>query len=434
MVNSSGDSFVNSKSIPDKGYIFAEDGYKIQKGDLVKEYMKSDKFVPAESVGKVGVSVGDHNAFLTLRPTTKSQVAELARVAQQPKGEVKPKVKTKKVLSTVTEQEKALIDQSSDIALVREAISAGDLEAAKSIYKGISKDNYLPSFDSLKAGVIKDQERQAAQLANEGVKSVKEAYGHHQDTVQKMKNFLRISAEKKNKKGTLYREHIPDNLFGVSSDEVATDLGMSENQFMNKLLSELDIQKTPVPKASRDLGVPRKQLPVGEGAEKASRLEARITESLDKTPQEIIDQLGSTYTQMSKPEQIARATVYVTENPSKAMQVLRGEIDAPPGILKNSIYVAMENQAKGNVPLARKLASLQSTRAGQELSILTEIDPNSPVKLIRELINVREEAFARRYKGQTPKDLSKKVTENIKKKVRVPNKNDWNSFVNSIAC
>src|SRR3990167_4634260 len=186
----------------------------------------------------------------------------------------------------------------------------------------------------------------------------------------------------------------------------------------------------------KEVSVPREQLPVSskEGIEKASRLEARVTQSLDKTPQEIKDQLGSTFTQMNKKEQIAKASRYVNDSPEEAMKVLRGEIEAPKDILKNSIYVAMENQAKGDVSLARKLASLASTREGQELSILTEIDKNSPVKAMSEVVKIREEAFRKRHTGKTVKEVTDKVVSDIKKKVKVPDKYDWSHFLDSIQC
>ena len=58
--------------------------------------------------------------------------------------------------------------------------------------------------------------------------------------IQKFKNFLRIAGEKKGKEaGLLFREHIPEGVFGVSSDEVASALGMSENEFMAELVSDI---------------------------------------------------------------------------------------------------------------------------------------------------------------------------------------------------
>jgi hypothetical protein len=52
---------------PDGKYEFADDGYIVQKGDLVKEYMKGGGFVPAETVGKVGKEVGSWNDYLTIK-------------------------------------------------------------------------------------------------------------------------------------------------------------------------------------------------------------------------------------------------------------------------------------------------------------------------------------------------------------------------------
>jgi hypothetical protein len=48
------------------------------------------------------------------------------------------------------------------------------------------------------------------------------------DEVNKMRRFLALNKDRKDKEtGELYREHIPERVAGISSDEVATDLGMS---------------------------------------------------------------------------------------------------------------------------------------------------------------------------------------------------------------
>ena len=135
---------------------------------------------------------------------------------------------------------------------------------------------------------------------------------------------------------------------------------------------------------------------------------------------------------MNKKENIQAASEYVAKFPNDALKILRGEKEAPTGILRNSIYIAMENQALTDVELARKLASLSSTRMGQEISILTEANPNSPVKLMKDLIEIREKAFEKKYNGRKVKDVVKNEVERIKKEVKVPDKYDWNSFVDSI--
>ena len=191
----------------------------------------------------------------------------------------------------------------------------------------------------------------------------------------------------------------------------------------------IEIVEAPKPKV-KIVSVPRQQLPVGEGAEKLSRLEARITKSLDNAPDEVKNL--STYQQMTKKDQIASAVKYVNENPDEALAVLRGEKEAPKGLLNNSIYVAMQNASEGNVELARRLASLSSTRFGQELSILTEIDPNSPVKAMSDIVKIREEAFRKKYGGKSVKEVSDTIVKDIKKKVKPVDKYDWSHFVKSL--
>ena len=56
-------------------------------------------------------------------------------------------------------------------------------------------------------------------------------YDKYTGIVNKMRGFLAIAGEKKSKDtNELYREHIPQNVFGISSDEIASDLGISENE------------------------------------------------------------------------------------------------------------------------------------------------------------------------------------------------------------
>ena len=172
-------------------------------------------------------------------------------------------------------------------------------------------------------------------------------------------------------------------------------------------------------------------MPVGKGETKVSGLEARIKGKLDAlTPEERVG--ISTYQQMNKKEQIAAAIKYVQENPEEAMAVLRGEKPAPKGLLNNSIFLAMEEQSGTNSDLALRLASLRSTRAGQEISILTERDSLSPVKYMTDLQTAKVEAIGRE-KVATMRNAE---MGNIKKAVNKNTllKTDWNVFVDSIKC
>lgn len=188
----------------------------------------------------------------------------------------------------------------------------------------------------------------------------------------------------------------------------------------------------------KEVGVAKEQLPVGDGKQRVSRLEARvnkISKQVSNIPQETIDKLSlSTYNQLNKKQNISKAVKYVRKNPNEAIKVLTGEIEPPKGILRNAIYVAMQNEAIGDVELARKIASIGSTRLGQEISILSEVDPNSPVKVMSDVIKIKEEAFNKRYGEKKKSEVKKKTVAEIKKAVKKTSREDWNTFINSIQC
>jgi len=64
----------------------------------------------------------------------------------------------------------------------------------------------------------------------------------YQSTFTKMRNFLRLAGEKRSKEtGELFREHIPRSVFGQSSDELASSMGMTENELMAKMTEGLNV-------------------------------------------------------------------------------------------------------------------------------------------------------------------------------------------------
>jgi hypothetical protein len=180
--------------------------------------------------------------------------------------------------------------------------------------------------------------------------------------------------------------------------------------------------------------VPKSQLPVGEGLRKVSRLESRVRGKLGSLSEAEIDQLGlSTYRQMNKKDQIARASRYVAENPDQALRVLKGEIDAPNGILTNSIYVAMKELGATNTDVALKIATLASTRAGQEISILSEIDKDSSVSMMENLVKTRIEALEKRTRKKVD-DKIKSEVKKIEEDLKAPSSRQWDAFLKEIAC
>ena len=176
-------------------------------------------------------------------------------------------------------------------------------------------------------------------------------------------------------------------------------------------------------------------LPIGEGEVKVSRLEARVKNTLDNVSKEQIEKLElTTYNVMNKKDTIRKAAEYVINNEADAMKVLTGEIAPPKGLNPNSIYVAMERNASENFELATKLASLRSTAMGQNLSLLAELDPNSPVKFLNEIYKIKESTFKRRSKGKTKGEVRKKSLAVGKAKMKAPSEVDWNFLISEVRC
>lgn len=227
--------------------------------------------------------------------------------------------------------------------------------------------------------------------------------------------------------------------------DVAPELYTAATEKFNKIYEEATKPKEEA-KKPEDIKMARSQMPVGEGKERVSRLEARMKDSLGAIDQDTKEKLGlGTYNQMNKEAQIKAAAKYVAEKPEEALKVLTGEIEAPPGILRNSIFVALQNAGADNVDLARKIASIGSTRLGQELSILTEIDRNSPVNLMSDIVKFREAKFKEKAKRaaekkggkeKSPMEAKQETVDAIKDEIKKasPKKQDWASFIEEIKC
>lgn len=182
----------------------------------------------------------------------------------------------------------------------------------------------------------------------------------------------------------------------------------------------------------KEITVNRGVLPVGTGKPNISRMEARIKGILENATPEQKQELGTVYNTMNKKEQIEMAMEYVASYRAEAMEVLQGKRNPPPGLIPESIYIALTELSKGDITLATKLASLQATALGQRISILTELDKDSPVKLLNEVYKIREEKVKKKY-GNRVKEKIKEVKNEVKKQVKV-DKYDWDSFISSLEC
>jgi len=88
-------------------------------------------------------------------------------------------------------------------------------------------------------GEIADYESRALAEARSELKAMEMA-NPDQQLFGKMRNFLRFAGEKTSREtGELFREHIPRRVFGESSDELASSMGITENGLMAKLTENL---------------------------------------------------------------------------------------------------------------------------------------------------------------------------------------------------
>lgn len=201
-----------------------------------------------------------------------------------------------------------------------------------------------------------------------------------------------------------------------------------------ELIAEFSRALTTSEKLSQSVKVPATQMPVGEGKEKISRLEARMRGILDTATLADKEALGlATYNEMNQDANIAAAAKFVLENPDDALKVITGEIAPPQGVLVNSVLIAMKEAGRTDTALALRIATYANTRAGQEIGILAKLDPNNPVTMMEEIVRTRLESFEKRT-GKKVAEKVKQEVANIEKKVKAPTASQWDTFLASIRC
>jgi len=143
------------------------------------------------------------------------------------------------------------------------------------------------------------------------------------------------------------------------------------------------------------------------------------------------------YDKVDVKEQGKKASELVLNDPETAFKMAMGKIQPPSDILPESMFVAVENYAieTKNVEVLRQLATqseltMQATGMGQRIRMLAERNPESAVKNMRDVIKTREEAFKKIHGGKSVNEAIKNIKKQIK--VKLPDKYDWNNFINSI--
>jgi len=188
-------------------------------------------------------------------------------------------------------------------------------------------------------------------------------------------------------------------------------------------------------------GVDKGLLPTGDGDQKSSRLADRIVNDLGNLPEEQQKDVPQ-YNQVSKKENILAAVNYVAKDPQAAFDAYVGRegTSLPSELLRGSVGIALGRHARDagdsiSESLLLDIASLMGTRAGQEVSILSEADDADPLQYI-EYVNRRrseskkdKEGHAKK-KSKMKKDTKKDLADIAKK--TAPKKGEWITFVESL--
>lgn len=158
-------------------------------------------------------------------------------------------------------------------------------------------------------------------------------------------------------------------------------------------------------------------------------LENKLTEGFGDLPE---------YKTLNMADQAQKAIAFVGQDFEAAKDVAMGRKQPPPGLAVASVFKAVEDAAtnKGDVKLISDLGQrskvlAQITTMAQNIRVLAERDPISPVGAIQELTRARTEAYgagldtARAETIKDIKDTMGKAASPVSK---------WEQFIQSIAC
>ena len=202
---------------------------------------------------------------------------------------------------------------------------------------------------------------------------------------------------------------------------------------------ELEIQAQEKKAAPKVIKVPRSQLPVepqfGKGEAKPSKLASRLKASYKKlsdAEKELLPEFRS----ISRESQIRQASKFVEKDIDRALRVLKGQEEAPKGLLHTSIARALFEQAKlkKDLNLAIDLTTFRATRQGQELQMLVGLNKDNPAVILNRITQARVKALTKGDKGKLK--VSNTDRASLKKSIKEaqPKKDEWLDFIKEIEC
>ena len=165
----------------------------------------------------------------------------------------------------------------------------------------------------------------------------------------------------------------------------------------------------------------------------ASAIRQKLTKSFEGLPE---------YGKINVDAQVKKAATLLEKDLFKAVDIALGIERPPKGLLPESVFIVVENQALKNkdVETLEMLASgstlgPEESVMGQRIRMLAERNPYSAVSAIQKARKVLEENYEMTTNTTVEKAKKVEVVE-IKKAIKKakPTKGDWDAFISSISC
>jgi hypothetical protein len=163
-------------------------------------------------------------------------------------------------------------------------------------------------------------------------------------------------------------------------------------------------------------------------------IKKKMIYGFDKTFNDLPD-----YDKVNRKQQFEKATELVLNDLHTATEIAMGRQSAPDGLLNNSVWMAVKEYAENtkNINLMRELAHsdlvTRATGMGQEIAMLAEKNPFSPIELARQIRKERVKTAERRSKTTVEKE-AKTVEKVVKKSEAEITKETWNDFIKGLEC
>ena len=171
--------------------------------------------------------------------------------------------------------------------------------------------------------------------------------------------------------------------------------------------------------------------PSGTGELKESTLFQRVSKNIENMPESEkvlyrVHKSKETFDDM--------VNIFNTDR-ERFMRIATFELEAPKGMTNNDFGVFLAN----HVDLSKDFSSFQalqkasevSSRFGQEIQSLANINKDSPVAYALDLAKERKSQY-----GNTEKFQARKAADKVKieKEIKIPKREDWAAFIESIKC